>query len=97
MTEWTNTEEGAGGLTEVVPLLVEDMLRENDGSYSIGAEWRLVCRRDLDHWKEFGCVGADVAGVVAVGIRIGTDGLHTGADNTSSNNEPFNRSIPFNT
>ena len=41
MTEWTNTEEGAGGLTEVVPLLVEDMLRENDGNYSIGAEWAL--------------------------------------------------------
>ena len=39
MTGWTNTEEDAGGLTEVVLFLAGNMLRENDGSYLIGAEW----------------------------------------------------------
>jgi len=31
------------GVTEVVPFLVADMLRENDGNYSIGADWALLC------------------------------------------------------
>ena len=43
VTGWTNTEEDAGGLTEVVLFLAGNMLRENDGSYSIGAEWALLC------------------------------------------------------
>ncbi len=37
---FTNTEEAAAQLTDVVPFLVEDMLRQNGGSYSKGADWQ---------------------------------------------------------
>jgi len=36
---FTNTEEEAVGLTEVVPFLVEDMLKANGGNYSRGDDW----------------------------------------------------------
>ncbi|GAA3936026.1 type 1 glutamine amidotransferase domain-containing protein [Hymenobacter algoricola] len=36
---FTNTEEEAVQLTNVVPFLVEDMLKENGGTYSKGADW----------------------------------------------------------
>ncbi|AHJ98459.1 type 1 glutamine amidotransferase domain-containing protein [Hymenobacter swuensis] len=36
---FTNTEEEAVQLTNVVPFLVEDMLKENGGDYSKGADW----------------------------------------------------------
>ena len=39
VTGFTNTEEAAAGLTEVVPFLVEDMLVANGGVYSKGADW----------------------------------------------------------
>jgi putative intracellular protease/amidase len=39
VTGFTNTEEAAVGLTEVVPFLVEDMLKENAGSYSKAGDW----------------------------------------------------------
>ncbi len=39
VTGFTNTEEAAAGLTDVVPFLVEDMLAENGGIYSKGADW----------------------------------------------------------
>ena len=37
---FTNTEEAAAQLTDVVPFLVEDMLRERGGHYSKGADWK---------------------------------------------------------
>jgi len=37
---FTNTEEEAVQLTKVVPFLVEDMLKENGGNYSKGADWQ---------------------------------------------------------
>jgi putative intracellular protease/amidase len=37
---FTNTEEEAVQLTNVVPFLVEDMLKENGGNYSKGADWQ---------------------------------------------------------
>jgi putative intracellular protease/amidase len=37
---FTNTEEAAVGLTEVVPFLVEDALKENGGKYSKAADWQ---------------------------------------------------------
>ena len=37
---FTNTEEAAVQLTNVVPFLVEDMLKENGGHYSKGADWQ---------------------------------------------------------
>lgn len=40
VTGFTNTEEDAVGLTDVVPFLVEDMLKENGGQYSKGADWQ---------------------------------------------------------
>ncbi len=40
VTGFTNTEEDAVGLTKVVPFLVEDMLKENGGDYSKGADWQ---------------------------------------------------------
>jgi putative intracellular protease/amidase len=39
VTGFTNTEEAAVGLTEVVPFLVEDELKANGGIYSSGPDW----------------------------------------------------------
>ena len=39
VTGFTNTEEEGVGLTEVVPFLVEDMLKSNGGSYEKGSDW----------------------------------------------------------
>ena len=39
VTGFTNSEEEAVGLTDVVPFLVEDMLKANGGDYSKGADW----------------------------------------------------------
>ena len=39
VTGFTNTEEAAAGLTDVVPFLVEDMLMANGGIYTKGADW----------------------------------------------------------
>ncbi len=40
VTSFTNTEESAVGLTDVVPFLVEDMLKANGGRYSRGPDWQ---------------------------------------------------------
>ncbi|MEO5830968.1 MAG: type 1 glutamine amidotransferase domain-containing protein [Rhodanobacter sp.] len=40
VTGFTNTEEAAVGLTEVVPFLVEDMLKQNGGNYSKTGDWQ---------------------------------------------------------
>jgi putative intracellular protease/amidase len=40
VTGFTNTEEAAVGLTDVVPFLVEDMLKSNGGIYSKMADWQ---------------------------------------------------------
>ena len=37
---FTNTEEEAVQLTNIVPFLVEDMLKSNGGEYSKGADWQ---------------------------------------------------------
>lgn len=39
VTGFTNTEENAVGLTDVVPFLVEDMLNDNGGIYSKKEDW----------------------------------------------------------
>lgn len=39
VTGFTNTEEEGVGLTDVVPFLVEDMLKANNGNYKKGADW----------------------------------------------------------
>jgi putative intracellular protease/amidase len=39
VTGFTNTEEEGVGLTDVVPFLVEDMLKEQGGVYSKGDDW----------------------------------------------------------
>ncbi|MHC8411898.1 type 1 glutamine amidotransferase domain-containing protein [Pseudomonas sp. Hz4] len=39
VTGFTNSEEEAVQLTDVVPFLVEDMLKEKGGVYSKGADW----------------------------------------------------------
>ncbi|WP_176057165.1 type 1 glutamine amidotransferase domain-containing protein [Paraburkholderia sp. BCC1876] len=39
VTGFANTEEAAVGLTDVVPFLVEDMLKKNGASYSKGPDW----------------------------------------------------------
>ena len=39
VTGFTNTEEEGVGLTDVVPFLVEDMLKANGGYYQKGADW----------------------------------------------------------
>jgi putative intracellular protease/amidase len=40
VTGFSNTEESAAGLTDVVPFLVEDMLKQNGGDYSKAADWQ---------------------------------------------------------
>jgi putative intracellular protease/amidase len=40
VTGFTNTEEQAAGLTEIVPFLVEDMLKEKGGLYSKADDWQ---------------------------------------------------------
>lgn len=39
VTGFTNTEEEGVGLTDVVPFLVEDMLKANGGAYEKGDDW----------------------------------------------------------
>lgn len=39
VTGFTNTEEDAVGLSDIVPFLVEDMLKANGGVYSKGDDW----------------------------------------------------------
>ncbi len=41
VTGFTNSEEEAVQLTEVVPFLVEDMLKQNGGIYSKAADWNV--------------------------------------------------------
>ena len=40
VTGFANSEEAAVGLTDVVPFLVEDMLKKNGGQYSKGPDWQ---------------------------------------------------------
>ena len=40
VTGFSNTEEAAAGLTQVVPFLVQDVLVESGGVYSKGADWQ---------------------------------------------------------
>lgn len=40
VTGFSNAEEEAVGLTQVVPFLVEDMLKKNGGDYSKGDDWQ---------------------------------------------------------
>lgn len=40
VTGFSNTEEEAVGLTQVVPFLVEDMLKAHGGHYRKGADWQ---------------------------------------------------------
>ena len=40
VTGFADSEEQAAGLTEVVPFLVEEMLRQNGGHYSKAADWQ---------------------------------------------------------
>ncbi|NND92029.1 MAG: type 1 glutamine amidotransferase domain-containing protein [Granulosicoccus sp.] len=46
VTGFANTEEQAAGLTEVVPFLVEDMLKSNDGHYDKGPDWESFVLQD---------------------------------------------------
>lgn len=39
VTGFTNSEEESAGLTDIVPFLVEDMLKENGGIYAKGEDW----------------------------------------------------------
>lgn len=40
VTGFANSEEDAVGLTQVVPFLVEDMLKDNGGRYTKGDDWQ---------------------------------------------------------
>ena len=40
VTGFSNSEEAAVGLTDVVPFLVEDMLKKHGGRYSKGPDWQ---------------------------------------------------------
>jgi len=46
VTGFSNAEEAAVGLTEVVPFLLEDALKEKDGTYSKAADWQAYAVTD---------------------------------------------------
>ena len=46
MTGFKNSEEEGVGLTDVVPFLVEDMLKQNGGIYSSGEDWQSYAVQD---------------------------------------------------
>jgi putative intracellular protease/amidase len=46
VTGFKNTEEDGVGLTDVVPFLVEDMLKHNGGIYSSGDDWASYAVQD---------------------------------------------------
>ncbi|EPN01222.1 ThiJ/PfpI family protein, partial [Pseudomonas syringae pv. actinidiae ICMP 19070] len=46
VTGFTNSEEEAVGLTDVVPFLVEDALKELGGDYSKGDDWSVYVLTD---------------------------------------------------
>lgn len=46
VTGFTNSEEAAVELTDVVPFLVEDMLKENGGTYEKGEDWNAFAVND---------------------------------------------------
>ena len=46
VTGFTNSEEQAAGLTEIVPFLVEDLLKNNGGNYAKVADWQPYVLKD---------------------------------------------------
>lgn len=46
VTGFSNTEEDAVGLTNIVPFLVEDMLKEYGGQYSKAEDWQVHVQQD---------------------------------------------------
>lgn len=46
VTGFTNTEENGVGLTDIVPFLVEDMLKEKGGKYSKTEDWQVYVQQD---------------------------------------------------
>ncbi len=46
VTAYSNSEEEAVQFTDIVPFSVEDMLKENGGIYSKGADWSSYARED---------------------------------------------------
>lgn len=46
VTGFKNTEEDGVGLTDVVPFLVEDILKQNGGTYSSGEDWKSYAVQD---------------------------------------------------
>ncbi|MCQ0091350.1 type 1 glutamine amidotransferase domain-containing protein [Roseovarius sp. M141] len=46
VTGFANTEEDGVGLTDIVPFLVEDMLKANGGNYEKGDDWASFVLRD---------------------------------------------------
>ena len=46
VTGFANSEEQGVGLTDVVPFLLEDMLKQNGGKYEKGADWQSHVVRD---------------------------------------------------
>jgi putative intracellular protease/amidase len=46
VTGFSNSEEAAVGLTEAMPFLVEDMLKQNGGNVSKGEDWQPYVRID---------------------------------------------------
>ena len=61
----SNTEEAAVQLTKVVPFLVEDMLKQNDGVYCKGDDWGSYVAED-----ENLATGQNPASSEAAALRI---------------------------
>ena len=79
VTGFANTEEAAVQLTEVVPFLVEEMLKQSGGRYSKAADWQpyAVIGRQPGDWAEPGLVragGQGLPGAAGRGELVGADG-----------------------
>lgn len=75
VTGFTNTEEDAVGLSKVVPFLVEDMLKENGGIYSKGADWQSYVLTDGNLITGQNPASSEAAAKALLGLlRTGTAG-----------------------
>lgn len=79
VTGFANTEEAAVGLTNVVPFLVEDSLKQNGGKYSKAADWQPYTVNDGNLLTGQNPASSE-AGAGAVLQQLGTDSSQRQAD-----------------
>lgn len=68
VTGFSNTEEAAVQLTEVVPFLLEDMLKDNGGMYSKGEDWGSFVTSDENLVTGQNPASSEAAALAIVGL-----------------------------